>query len=159
MCIWLPNTQSKLGLTFCNCISRASQKQTLRRFLMMCVITRLATYGILAMNHHTPPCSPRFRGFESTELKQAAQGWQGHSGSRHGTSRSHSRWEPDCLLRCNNPAFTSGQTECSSCRIQMEQQAAVSTIHPLKMLAMAYGMLPHITPKPATNHQKPVLNP
>ncbi len=63
------------------------------------------------------------------------------------------------LVEMQQPGFHFGSTECSSCRIQMEQQAAVSTIHPLKMLAMAYGMLPQITPKPATNHQKPVLNP
>jgi len=35
-----------------------------------------------------------------------------------------------------------GTTECSSCRIQMEQGTTKPTIHPLKVLALSYGLLP-----------------
>lgn len=37
-----------------------------------------------------------------------------------------------------------GITECSSCRMQMEQSAPFPTIHPLKVLAHAYGLLPEL---------------
>jgi Fe-S oxidoreductase len=37
-----------------------------------------------------------------------------------------------------------GVTECSSCRMQMEQDATVPTVHPLKLLALAYGLMPEI---------------
>ena len=37
-----------------------------------------------------------------------------------------------------------GLTECSSCKIQMEQQSTTPTLHPLKILALAYGLLPEV---------------
>ncbi|WP_437203513.1 anaerobic glycerol-3-phosphate dehydrogenase subunit C [Planctomicrobium sp. SH664] len=43
-----------------------------------------------------------------------------------------------------NPNFLAGVTECSSCRMQMEQRSRVPTIHPLKLLAFAYGLMPEI---------------
>jgi FAD/FMN-containing dehydrogenase/Fe-S oxidoreductase len=40
-----------------------------------------------------------------------------------------------------------GLTECSSCRMQMEQQTLVPTLHPLKLLAWAYGLMPEMESK------------
>ena len=37
-----------------------------------------------------------------------------------------------------------GLTECSSCKLQMEQQATAPTLHPLKIIAFAYGLMPEI---------------
>lgn len=37
-----------------------------------------------------------------------------------------------------------GVTDCSSCRMQMEQSASIPTIHPLKILAYAYGLMPEL---------------
>ncbi|APZ95325.1 anaerobic glycerol-3-phosphate dehydrogenase subunit C [Fuerstiella marisgermanici] len=37
-----------------------------------------------------------------------------------------------------------GVTDCSSCRMQMEQQATIPTVHPLKIMAMAYGLMPEL---------------
>ncbi|MCA9038302.1 MAG: anaerobic glycerol-3-phosphate dehydrogenase subunit C, partial [Planctomycetaceae bacterium] len=37
-----------------------------------------------------------------------------------------------------------GATECSSCRMQMEQAATIPTIHPIKLLALSYGLMPSI---------------
>ena len=37
-----------------------------------------------------------------------------------------------------------GMTECSSCKLQMEQQSTTPTLHPLKVLALSYGLLPEI---------------
>ncbi len=37
-----------------------------------------------------------------------------------------------------------GATECSSCRMQMEQSASIPTIHPIKLLALSYGLMPGI---------------
>lgn len=37
-----------------------------------------------------------------------------------------------------------GLTECSSCKIQMEQRATIPTLHPLKLLALSYGLMPEI---------------
>ena len=37
-----------------------------------------------------------------------------------------------------------GVTECSTCRVQMEQGAPMATLHPVKLVAMAYGVMPEL---------------
>jgi FAD/FMN-containing dehydrogenase/Fe-S oxidoreductase len=37
-----------------------------------------------------------------------------------------------------------GTTDCTSCRMQMEQQASIPTIHPIKLLALSYGIMPRL---------------
>ena len=37
-----------------------------------------------------------------------------------------------------------GVTECSTCRVQMEQGAPMATLHPVKLVAFAYGLLPEL---------------
>jgi Fe-S oxidoreductase len=37
-----------------------------------------------------------------------------------------------------------GTTECSTCRIQMEQGTTKPTLHPVKILALAYGLMPEL---------------
>lgn len=39
---------------------------------------------------------------------------------------------------------TVGLTECSSCKMQMEQGSTIPTLHPLKLLALSYGLMPEI---------------
>jgi Fe-S oxidoreductase len=47
-----------------------------------------------------------------------------------------------------------GLTECSSCKLQMEQQSTTPTLHPLKVLALAYGLLPEIRRRLKPNLRK-----
>jgi len=42
------------------------------------------------------------------------------------------------------PRFAAGTTECSSCQMQMEQDSPVPTLHPLKILALAYQLMPEL---------------
>jgi Fe-S oxidoreductase len=42
------------------------------------------------------------------------------------------------------PRLQAGTTECSACKIQMEQGAGKPTIHPVKLLALAYGLMPEV---------------
>jgi FAD/FMN-containing dehydrogenase/Fe-S oxidoreductase len=37
-----------------------------------------------------------------------------------------------------------GTTECSSCKMQMEQGTTSPTLHPLKLLALSYGLMPEL---------------
>lgn len=37
-----------------------------------------------------------------------------------------------------------GVTDCSACRMQMEQAATIPTIHPIKLLALSYGLMPRL---------------
>jgi FAD/FMN-containing dehydrogenase/Fe-S oxidoreductase len=44
-------------------------------------------------------------------------------------------------------AIEAGATECSACRLQMEQGTSKPTVHPIKLLAKAYGLLPGTGPR------------
>ena len=37
-----------------------------------------------------------------------------------------------------------GSTECSSCKMQMEQETRIPTVHPIKLLALSYGLMPEL---------------
>ncbi|MCA9064984.1 MAG: FAD-binding protein [Planctomycetaceae bacterium] len=39
---------------------------------------------------------------------------------------------------------SAGATDCSSCRMQMEQSGGRATLHPMKLLALAYGLMPQL---------------
>ena len=43
-----------------------------------------------------------------------------------------------------SPLVQVGTTECSCCKLQMEQGTRKVTIHPIKILALAYGLMPEI---------------
>ena len=44
----------------------------------------------------------------------------------------------------NRPRVLFGATECSTCRMQMEQGSGKRTLHPVQYLALAYGLLPEV---------------
>ena len=50
----------------------------------------------------------------------------------------------DLIERMRADDHQLGMTECSSCRLQMEQRSPSPTLHPLKILALAYGLMPEI---------------
>ena len=43
-----------------------------------------------------------------------------------------------------SPVIQVGTTECGSCKMQMEQGHSRATLHPLKLLALAYGFMPEL---------------
>lgn len=46
--------------------------------------------------------------------------------------------------RLKDPDLELGATECGTCRMQMEQGIAKRTLHPIKLLGLGYGLLPHL---------------
>jgi Fe-S oxidoreductase len=48
------------------------------------------------------------------------------------------------LGRLKDDDIEIGSTECGACRIQMEQGIAKKTLHPIKLLALAYGLNPSL---------------
>ena len=42
------------------------------------------------------------------------------------------------------PRVLFGSTECSTCRMQMEDGAGKRTLHPVQYLALAYGLMPEL---------------
>jgi Fe-S oxidoreductase/FAD/FMN-containing dehydrogenase len=46
------------------------------------------------------------------------------------------------LEELSRPAYLFGSTECSACRLQMEDGTRKRTLHPVQYLALAYGLMP-----------------
>lgn len=51
------------------------------------------------------------------------------------------------MAEMQRPDFDLGISECSSCKFQMKQNSALPTLHPLKLMALAYGVMPSIQRK------------
>ena len=43
------------------------------------------------------------------------------------------------------PQVQFGSTECSTCRLQMEEGSRKRTLHPAQYLALAYGLMPDLS--------------
>ena len=48
------------------------------------------------------------------------------------------------LDELSRPAVMFGSTECSACRLQMEEGSGKRTLHPVQYLALAYGLMPEL---------------
>ena len=68
-----------------------------------------------------------------------------------GLSRDHYRASLrvglDLISAMRGGGIEAGATECSACRIQMEQGTTKPVVHPVKLLAKAYGLLPGPAPR------------
>jgi Fe-S oxidoreductase len=56
--------------------------------------------------------------------------------------------------RLAQPDLKLGLTECSSCKLQMEQGTTTPTLHPLKLLALACGLAPDVRLKLLPNTKR-----
>jgi FAD/FMN-containing dehydrogenase/Fe-S oxidoreductase len=71
-------------------------------------------------------------------------GMAGTFGMKREHYRSSLRAGWGLITRMRDPALTIGATECSTCKMQMEQGTTTPTIHPIKLLALAYGLMPQL---------------
>jgi FAD/FMN-containing dehydrogenase/Fe-S oxidoreductase len=83
-------------------------------------------------------------GLRVHHIEQGCSGMAGTFGLMHRNYRSSLRVGWGLITKLRNPALQAGTTECSSCRIQMEQGTTKRTIHPIKLLALAYGLMPEV---------------
>jgi FAD/FMN-containing dehydrogenase/Fe-S oxidoreductase len=49
------------------------------------------------------------------------------------------------LNELSRPQAIFGSTECSTCRLQMEEASGKRTLHPVQFLALAYGLMPELS--------------
>lgn len=107
--------------------------------------------------HHTPchvkalehgsPAENLLRLIPDLRLVRLEKGCSGMAGT-YGLSRRNYR----SSLRAGLPLLSelrSGRhqvasTECGACRTQMEQSSPIPTIHPIKLLAASYGLMPEV---------------
>lgn len=87
------------------------------------------------------------RSIPNLEVEFINRGCSGMAGTyglaaRH--LRSSLRAGRGLLRRLRDPDLQLGVTECSACRLQMEQFSDKPTLHPVKLLALGYGLSPSI---------------
>ncbi len=83
-------------------------------------------------------------GLTVQQLSHACSGMAGTFGLRRSNYRSSLRAGWGLISALRSPAIQAGTTECNSCKMQMEQGTTKPTIHPLKVLALSYGLMPEI---------------
>jgi Fe-S oxidoreductase len=121
---------------------------------------RLDLRPVAARLLYHAPCHTRLQGGASRaehilrlipglSLQAADRGCSGMAGT-FGLSRQHYRGSLRAGLglvsAIRGGGIEAGATECSACRLQMEQGTAKPTVHPIKVLARAYGLLPGAGP-------------
>ncbi|MCU0959057.1 MAG: anaerobic glycerol-3-phosphate dehydrogenase subunit C [Pirellulaceae bacterium] len=77
-------------------------------------------------------------------IHQTCSGMAGTFGLRRENYRSSLRAGWSLISALRSPTIQMGTTECSACKMQMEQGTSKPTTHPLKLLAMSYGLLPEL---------------
>ena len=96
------------------------------------------------IGRETRPAEQLLRLVPGLSLDTADRGCSGMAGT-FGLSRRHYRASLRAglglLSAMRSSGATAGATECSACRIQMEQGSDKPTVHPVKLLAKAYGLL------------------
>jgi Fe-S oxidoreductase len=90
-------------------------------------------------------------------IHEGCSGMAGAYGLAKENFRSSIRIGWGLISRMRAGDLTVGATECSSCKMQMEQGTATPTLHPLKLLALAYGVMPELREKLRPSRKKLVV--
>ncbi|MDP6468596.1 MAG: anaerobic glycerol-3-phosphate dehydrogenase subunit C [Pirellulaceae bacterium] len=77
-------------------------------------------------------------------MDHGCSGMAGNYGLKRRNYRNSLRVGWNLISALRDPAIQCGVTECSACKIQMEQGTTKPTLHPLKLLAHAYGLMPDV---------------
>lgn len=77
-------------------------------------------------------------------VEKGCSGMAGTFGLKRENYRSSLRAGFDLIHAIRDGNFQVGVTECSACKMQMEQGTSKPTIHPMKLIAMAYGLMPDL---------------
>jgi FAD/FMN-containing dehydrogenase/Fe-S oxidoreductase len=111
----------------------------------------------LVVGYHTP-CHLKALGVETPlarllslipqlDVRRIEEGCSGMAGAWGLTSqnfKSSIRIGWGLITRMRSGDLVAGVTECSACKMQMEQGTQIPTLHPLKLLALSYGLMPEI---------------
>jgi FAD/FMN-containing dehydrogenase/Fe-S oxidoreductase len=83
-------------------------------------------------------------GMKVNRLEKGCSGMAGLWGIKRENHRASLRAGLELISTVRDGPFQIGTTECSTCKMQMEQGSDKPTIHPIKLLALAYGLMPEI---------------
>jgi FAD/FMN-containing dehydrogenase/Fe-S oxidoreductase len=97
---------------------------------------------------HHPPAGPALLslipGLHVHTIDVSCSGMAGTYGLRSENYETSLAAGKRMLHELSRPRVLFGSTECSSCRMQMEDGAGKRTLHPAQYLALAYGLMPAI---------------
>jgi FAD/FMN-containing dehydrogenase/Fe-S oxidoreductase len=83
-------------------------------------------------------------GLTVQNIDEGCSGMAGTFGIKRENYRSSLRAGWGVISALRDPGVQVGTTECSACKMQMEQGTTKPTIHPLKVLALSYGLMPEV---------------
>jgi Fe-S oxidoreductase len=83
-------------------------------------------------------------GVRVTRIEKGCSGIAGLYGVKHKNYRASLRAGLELISTVRHGAFQIGMTECSTCKMQMEQSSTKPTVHPIKLLALAYNLMPEV---------------
>ncbi|NOZ40548.1 MAG: anaerobic glycerol-3-phosphate dehydrogenase subunit C [Planctomycetes bacterium] len=83
-------------------------------------------------------------GLRVEPLEKGCSGIAGMYGFQRQNYRNSLRAGLPLLTAIRTGAFQAATTTCSTCKIQMEQGTSKPTIHPIKLVALAYGLMPEL---------------
>jgi Fe-S oxidoreductase len=111
----------------------------------------------LTLGHHVPchlkalgrqPAGPRILslipGLRVHTIDVGCSGMAGTWGLKAANLATSLAAGAGMFAELNRPGVLFGSTECSTCRMQMQEGTAKRTLHPVQYLAYAYGLLPEI---------------
>ena len=81
-------------------------------------------------------------GIQIYRIDKGCSGMAGTYGLMKKNYRNSLRMGWGLISALREPTIQVGTTECASCKMQMEQGTSKPTIHPLKIMALSYGLKP-----------------
>lgn len=83
-------------------------------------------------------------GLTIRRMERGCSGMAGTFGLLRENYRRSLRMGRGLIAALREPDIEMGTTECSACKLQMEQGTTKPTVHPIKLLALAYGLMPEL---------------
>lgn len=91
-----------------------------------------------------PSLLARIPGIQVETIDLSCSGMAGTFGLKKGNEETSRKAGQPMLDRLRQGDIQYGSTECSSCRMQMEDAGGKRTLHPAQYLAWAYGLVPSL---------------
>lgn len=91
-------------------------------------------------------------------IEKGCSGMAGTYGLAKDTFETSKQIGRELIDHMKTTRVQAGATECSSCKMQMEQETRIPTIHPIKLLALSYGLMPEIERKLQSQKKKLVVS-
>ncbi|MEE3220167.1 MAG: anaerobic glycerol-3-phosphate dehydrogenase subunit C, partial [Planctomycetota bacterium] len=98
-------------------------------------------------------------GLTVTRIEKGCSGMAGTFGLKRENYRASLRAGFELITSMRDQSIQAGTTECSTCKIQMEQGTTKPTVHPIKILARSYGLTPNVNPLDARSSALVASNP